>query len=172
MTNIDEEIWKDIVGYNGLYKISNYGRVMSLYNDGRILKPNSSGPYFHVNLFLSGNQKTQRIHRLVAIHFLRKPISKLKILVNHKDCNKINNHHSNLEWCSPEGNCKHAKKHGRTKVPFTRGEKNGRSILTEQKVLLIREYCKTHNGVQAAIEFGVSKNTIFDIKAKRTWSHI
>lgn len=109
-----EEIWKDIIGYEGLYQISSLGRVRSLDKTiitkhghkrtfkGQIIKPNISAGYYSVNLHHKGKAKTIRIHRLLAIAFLEgyKP----GLVVNHKDENPLNNDLSNLEWCTQKYN--------------------------------------------------------------------
>lgn len=95
-----EEQWKDIFGYEGLYQISNYGRVKSLkYGKEEILKPiKDKKGYLHVHLRKDGMEKHHRIHRLVANAFI--PNEDLfKTDINHKDENKENNVWSNLEWC-------------------------------------------------------------------------
>ena len=101
------EIWKDIEGYEGLYQISNLGRVKSLnYNKRgfeRILK-NKTGSrgYFNVNLSKDGKSKNINVHRIVATHFIPNPDNLPQ--VNHKDENKQNNCVENLEWCTAEYN--------------------------------------------------------------------
>lgn len=109
------EIWKDIEDYEGLYQISNYGRVKSLdYNHtGRVkeLAPRANrGGYLYINLYNKGIRKTHVIHRLVARAFIDNPND--YPVVNHKDCNKQNNHASNLEWCTISQNTKHAYDNG------------------------------------------------------------
>ena len=98
------EEWKDIKGYEGLYKVSSYGRVVSL-NYHRLGIPklltqhkNHRG-YLYVDLWKGNKGKKYLVHRLVAQAFL----SNLNNLteVNHKDENKENNRIENLEWCSP-----------------------------------------------------------------------
>ncbi len=108
-----EELWKDIEGYEGLYQISNMGRVKSLarpckgfgfkFTVDRILsqKCNSNG-YKEILLSKEGKHKTVSVHRLVAIAFLPNP-DKLP-MVNHKDENKSNNCIDNLEWCTAKYN--------------------------------------------------------------------
>lgn len=105
------EIWKDIVGFEGYYQISNYGRLKSFkkIKSGRILSNvNNLGWYFNVVLRKKGikTMKSVKIHRLVAEHFIPNPDGKKYI--NHKDGNKQNNHVSNLEWCTQAENVKHA----------------------------------------------------------------
>ena len=96
------EEWKDIKGYEGLYQISNKGRVKSLYNKSKILRPGKRKGYFFVWLYKNKKRKQYSIHRLVAEHFLLNP-DNLPV-VNHKDENKLNNNVENLEWCTVEYN--------------------------------------------------------------------
>ena len=97
------EIWKDIEGYEGLYKVSNLGRVKSLnYRHTckeEILSPHKAGDtgkYLKVGLWKNGNYEQMLIHRLVAIAFIPNPKNKPE--VDHIDGNKHNNRVSNLRW--------------------------------------------------------------------------
>ena len=99
----DNEIWKDIKGYEGLYQVSNLGRIRSFHEyKGTNYRIVSLGKgkigYLTVCLHLKGKRKTFNVHRLVAETFIKKPIG--KDFVNHKDENKQNNKVSNLEWCT------------------------------------------------------------------------
>ena len=102
-----KEEWKDIKGYEGLYQVSNLGRVKSLGNNKskkeKILdpKPNMYG-YKEVRLSKEGKRKPYKVHRLVAIYFIPNPNNYKE--VNHKDEDKTNNHVSNLEWCDRKYN--------------------------------------------------------------------
>lgn len=104
------EIWKDIKGYEGLYQISNYGRVKSLPRMMKnrkceeIIKAPSVLPkgYLKVSLCKNGKIKYFFIHRLVAEAFIPNPNN--FPCVNHKDCNPRNNEVSNLEWISYKEN--------------------------------------------------------------------
>ena len=99
------EIWKDIRGYEGLYQVSNWGRVRSLkFGKIRILKAsirNNDGRYV-INLRKDGKTKMYRIHRLVAEAFIPNPLNLPQI--NHKDENPGNNIVDNLEWCDAKYN--------------------------------------------------------------------
>ena len=130
------EIWKDIKGYEGLYQVSNLGRVKSLSryifasngirkSKERILKQakaRSGGKgkrehksvYYVVGLSKNSKSKTFRTHRLVAETFLQKIEGKSQ--VNHKDLNKLNNKLSNLEWCSHKENIDHSRKNRKIKT--------------------------------------------------------
>lgn len=116
-----EEIWKDIQGYEGLYQVSNLGRVKRNYREnidskGRkrifnesIIKPNiDKGGYFYVNLYKNGKKEIQKNHRLVCNTFIANPENKPQ--VNHIDGNKENNNVNNLEWVTIQENIQHAYK--------------------------------------------------------------
>ena len=97
-----EKIWKPIIGYENLYKINNYGEVLSLRSN-KILKPNNNGiGYFIIQLCKNGKRKNYLIHRLVAEHFLDNPNNLTE--VNNKDEDKSNNFVNNLEWCKHKYN--------------------------------------------------------------------
>lgn len=120
---MEQEIWKDIKGYEGLYKISNLGNVMSLHygrtNQPNLLKPQDDHKrgYLKVGFHKNGEYKTFSVHRLVAETFIldktnfksmpdedRSLIDLNDLVVNHKDEIKTNNNVENLEWCSEKYN--------------------------------------------------------------------
>ena len=104
------EEWKDIEGYNGLYQISNLGKIKSFRksskcksNNGYIINPGvDNNGYLVCVLNNNGNRKTYKIHRLVALAFIPNPNNYSD--VNHKDENKSNNRIDNLEWMSHKNN--------------------------------------------------------------------
>lgn len=108
------EVWRDVVGYEGLYQVSDQGRVKSLERTDslgrtvkeRILKPGMDrGGYLLVVLCAGGKSKTLNVHRLVCQAFHENPEN--KPCVNHIDENKTNNAASNLEWSTYEENNNH-----------------------------------------------------------------
>lgn len=117
------EIWKDIVGYNSVYQISNFGNVKSInyHRSGKekIIKPlKRKDGYLKVILYNNGKTKSYFIHRLVAQAFLNNPNN--YEYVNHKDENKENNHIDNLEFCSAQYNNTYKK--------YNRGKRNKSKI--------------------------------------------
>ena len=134
--DIEGEIWKDMPDYEGLYQISNKGRVKSVQrviNEGtkfsyiskeKILKTAiSKDGYIYAYLCKNGKMKSKAIHRLVAIAFI--PNDGLLSDVNHKDENKLNNSVENLEWCSKEYNTKYGTRTERTSKPILQYTKDG-----------------------------------------------
>ena len=106
------EIWKDCKGYEGLYQVSNLGRVWSVRKQ-KYLNPwlDSSG-YWTVELrALNGKRKSEKVHRLVALAFIENPNNLPQ--VNHKDENKQNNSVENLEWCDAKYNCNYGTRNSR-----------------------------------------------------------
>ena len=91
------EIWRDITGYEGLYKISSLGRVMSVKRN-KILKPGNTGKYLIVVLCKNGVRNTHLVHRLVAFEFCIKQPGQCE--VNHLNEIKTDYRAENLEWCT------------------------------------------------------------------------
>ena len=106
------EEWRDVVGYEGLYQVSNLGRVRSLLkNEPRILKSIvQKNGYCAVSLRRDGKGTRFYVHRIVASAFYPNPDG--FPVVNHIDGNKRNNNASNLEWCSYSHNARHAEDTG------------------------------------------------------------
>ena len=99
-----KEIWKDVKDYEGLYQVSNLGRIK---RKSKIIKNGiDTKGYCYVNLSKNGIVKNVRVHRIVAISFI--PNIENKKEINHIDGNKQNNCVSNLEWATHKENIKHA----------------------------------------------------------------
>ena len=110
MENLSNEIWKDIIGYEGLYQVSSLGRINSLKTK-RILKPVKTS-FGHTKIKLSKDKKVRTflIHRIVAECFLEHING--KEIVNHINSIQYDNRVENLEWCTVQENVHHAIKHG------------------------------------------------------------
>ena len=129
------EKWKNI-HFKSRYDVSNYGRIRNNLT-GRILKASYNQGYTVVNLY--PKKQRFRIHFLVLSIF--KPTNK-KLIINHKDGNKLNNNLSNLEWCTYSHNMFHAYKNNLIKPK--KFENNGRAILNRKDVKEIRKLYKTN----------------------------
>ena len=153
-----EEIWKDIEGYEGLYQISNLGKVKSIrFNKERLLKYDKSTSYLRIKLCKDGIETNYLIHRLVAKAFIPNPDNKPQ--VNHIDGIKTNNSVDNLEWCTASENQTHALK---TKLIKTK--------LTEEQVLEIIASNLTQK--ELANKYSIKQPTISRIKNNKRWSHL
>lgn len=107
-----KEVWKDIKGYEGIYQVSNLGRVKRIgvyknqfkeWGSNRILKyATDKEGYLQVALSSNGKSHTFKVHRLVSIAFIPNPKNLPQI--NHKNEIKSDNRVDNLEWCSPSYN--------------------------------------------------------------------
>jgi hypothetical protein len=167
------EQWKNIIGYEGIYSISNLGRVKSANYNGtntqRIMKSRvGMVGYVIINFHKNLKRKTKTIHRLLAIHFIPNPENKKE--VNHIDGDKSNCNIENLEWCTRSENKIHAHKLGLEKA--RKGVSSNFSKLTEVQVLEIRKVNKSMFQKDIAKMYNVSRATITMILNRRTWSHI
>lgn len=144
-----EEVWKDVAGYEGIYQISNMGRVYSLPRKekqrcqyggyierpwgGKLIKPHDNGNgYLYVTLRKNGVRKNFYIHRLVATAFVDNPNG--DDYVNHIDYNIRNNMHTNLEWCTQRENILHS-------VPNMRKPHNNKLPSTGERYICLKNGC-------------------------------
>lgn len=168
------EIWKDVLGYEGKYQVSNIGRVKSI---PRIRKGNRNAVwitkekilsfsqhncgYRHVTLFMNGQRTTIFIHILVASAFHCNPDNKPQ--VNHINGIKSDNRVENVEWSTSSENGKHAYRMGLQKA--RKGVNNEQCKLTFEQVGMIREEYASGSATQKdiALKYGVSDSRICNI---------
>ena len=164
-----KEIWADIDGYNGKYRVSTLGNVKSLHGKGRLLKPYRGKYYWTVRIIKDGKYKTHRIHRLVALAFIHNPENKPNI--NHINFDRDDNQADNLEWCTQGENIWHTVRHGRNNP--TIGETHPCAKLKESDVLKIRKMIKFGMPKRKVARiYNVSNVTIIGICNGRLWKHI
>lgn len=160
------EIWKDVVGYEGLYKVSDNGNVMSLHynhkNEPHLLKQScGSSGYLHLQIYKGKKCKTVYVHQLVAEAFIPNPHNKQEI--NHINGNKLDNRLSNLEWATTSENQKHAIRNGLRKPSPNSGRfgKNNPLSKTFCQYDLNGNFIREWTGItQTAKEFGVSNTSL------------
>lgn len=160
------EIWVVVPNTDGLYEVSTLGRVRSMHNGGKVLKPYMTGkqpPYPTVQI----DGKNKKVHRLVAEAFIPNPDNLPQ--VNHLDGDKANNCVTNLEWSTNRDNVNHAFASGLAPC----GESRSNAKLTAEQVREIRaSYKPKTRGCGAkslAKKYGVSDVTIRKILSGKKW---
>jgi len=184
LKNLPQEIWEPIIGYEGIYEISSYGRMKCVYtHDIRrqkrkmfIKKTGQAKPrnkkdkredmYVIAYLHKNGNNKSCGIHRLVAINFI--PNSENKPEVNHKNGVKWDNRVDNLEWVTSPENIKHAVENGLTNSPY--GEDSGMAVLSNSQVIDI--FNSKQSVSYLSNKYNVHDTTVRYIKNGTNWSNI
>jgi len=171
-----EEIWKDVIGLEGLYMVSNLGRIKSLerkvnsHGWFRIKKESIRIPQNHNCGYKSisfGKRGQSLIHRLVAIAFLENP--KNLEFVNHKNGIKTDNRIENLEWVTRQENEDHA---FRTGLKKSYGEFGNSSKLKNWQVFHIKYCARNTDSKQLGLIHGVHRATIQRIWNGKIWIHI
>jgi hypothetical protein len=171
----DGELWKDVVGYEDRFLISNYGRVLSKKTKKILSLGTHKTGYKVLSTKIGGRNgfyKCIKVHRLVAEAFLDNPDNLPQ--VNHIDGIKTNNCLDNLEWISNQGNIQHALKIGLIRP--RKGEELTNAELTDEDVRFIRKhYTPRHPqyGRNAlARRFGVAGSTITRVHQGNAWRHV
>ena len=173
--DLPHEVWRDVVGYEGLYHVSNFGRVKSLHNGKTIIrKPALSNGYLKVSLCKDGSIRTHKIHTLVARAFIPNPED--KPFVNHIDADKTNNCVENLEWTTQTENMQHASKMGLLKHRGLKGSENPSAKFSEDDIRYIRQNCiigYSKRGVRAfAKKYCVHSKTISRIVRGKHYAEV
>ena len=181
-----KEIWKDIKDYEGLYMVSNWGRVKSMnYSHSgkeKILKTGTyKSGYLYVVLYKNNKRKHFSIHRLVAEAFLEIPedikqyIGTVYLQVNHKDENKQNNNVENLEFCDIKYNSNFGTRNERIAAKNTNGKLSKPVLQYDLEGNFIKEWRSTrecerngfsHGAVSACCQGELKKYKDFIFKYK------
>ena len=182
---MEEEVWKDIPKYEGLYQISSFGRVKRLegYVDRKqhncsftirqpiketILKVISSTQYGYamVNLCQKGLCLPSYVHHLVAESFLGpKPIIEGPIQIRHMDGNPMNPNSRNLKYGTPIENSADRYLHGTD----ARGENNPGAVLTEEKVIEVKKLLKSQTIKSVSDSLNINYSTVRSISQGKRW---
>lgn len=193
---VNEE-WRDVKGYEGLYQVSNFGRVksldyyqknpqkkstkLSLFKEKVLKQCHDKDGYCYISLAKKEKAKTARVNRLVAQSFIPNP--KNLPCTNHIDNDRTNNSIGNLEWVTVAENNKHRMLHGNQ----IRGESVNTNKLTEKEVLEIRELYKNSvdgrkyrnkkvKGIlkqkDLAKKYNITPAQIYSITRRKCWKHI
>lgn len=183
----EEEVWRPVVGYEGLYEVSSIGRIRGLTRvvdvicapgsrtrnytkriRGKILSLNSSreNGYLTISLSKNGQSVEHSVHVLVAAAFLGPRPGNLDVA--HGDGVKFNNRSSNLRYATRKENISDNIRLGKSSI----GELNGRAKLNAEQVKYIR-YCTSRaDEERLCIEFGVKLACLISIRGGRRWKHI
>ena len=159
IVSIDSEVWMPVVGYEGLYEISNLGRVHSVARfkaRTKILSLNINAKYYAVGLRKNNKYKIHKVHRLVALAFIHNPDNLPQ--VNHKDENKLNNCVDNLEWCARQYNINYGsrnKKQAETLMKSSCNDKPVARIDSDGHILEV-----FHSGNAAGRKLGINSRSI------------
>ncbi|MEA1064721.1 NUMOD4 domain-containing protein [Erwinia sp. HR93] len=170
------ERWRPVVNFEGLYEVSNFGRVRSVsrwvdfgkgrrLSEGRLLTISIKGAYKNVCLCNNGVELTKTIHRLVAEAF----VAGTGKVVRHLDGNSLNNHADNLAWGSYQDNENDKARHGRT----LKGEKHHNAKLTREDVINIRQmHARGMTQLAIAAALCIGRGAVGCVVRGETWEHI
>ena len=172
---LKSEEWRDVVGLEGYYAISNLGRVKNIATGkkrraGHVLKPSLNGGYPQVMMSRDYHCTTRKIHVLVAAAFLGP--CPLGSEPNHIDRNRANNRVGNLEYLTHRENVQHSIDNFTAAKP--RGERQHLAKLTEAKVRHIRHLVAlgfTYREIQSKF-YAVDITTLHSAATRKTWKHV
>ncbi len=184
-----QEIWKPVVGLEDAYEVSSIGRVRSIDKvitashgvrrryKGQIIKPHLQKyePQGYTRPVVGFSHKGRRtvhlVHRLVAEAFCHKPDG--CNVVNHVDADPMNNHYTNLEWTTHQGNSDHARALGLYDENQCRGSKKYFAKLSESDVReIIRRLCRQEQQKDIAKDYGIAHPIISNINRGVAWKHV
>lgn len=171
---MEQEIWLPVIGKEGLYEVSNMGRVKSL---PRIIKNSNNRSVRerimavvknkgYVVVGLQGNKSNIGVHRLVAAAFIPNPDN--KPFINHKNGVRNDNRVENLEWCTQKENVHHAFETGL--IPT--GEKTKQTTLSNAEVVEIYKKSKNQPHKTLAKEYNTTVSVVNHIAIKANWKRV
>jgi hypothetical protein len=170
-----QEIWKSIVGFEGLYEVSNFGQVRSLDRTlahgrfkGKPLKLRDNSLGYYCVVLCDGKEHNKRVHQLVAEAFIGPRPEGL--VVNHKDSNPKNNCVDNLEYITPQQNAIHAYKAGRIKT--WQGKDHPECKITEKDVIEIRSLRGKLRQADIGKLYGITGARVGQIQRRVAWAHV
>lgn len=153
------EEWRPVNGWP--YEVSSLGRVRNA--SGHIMSPTPNGQgYLQVSMRCAGLRRQAFVHRLVALAFLGPPPSP-DCHADHINNDRARNHRENLRWLSPDEN--------RSLRQLAKGTGHASAKLTEDLVIAIRANREANNRQLAAV-YGVSRETIRDVRLGKVWKHV
>lgn len=150
----------------GGYQVSQDGVVLGKRGEPLSQHDNGRG-YLIVRLIIDGRQTSKGVHRLVAEAFLENPTSLPE--VNHKDCDRYNNHVSNLEWVTHGENIKYSYDSDNRSAT---GENNANCQTTEETVAKICELLSSGKSAACVRDCGFDYNLVRAIKQRKNWKHV
>lgn len=176
---MEEEIWKSVKNYEGLYEVSNFGNIRSIdryvqrsptstFQSLRKAIPrkltfNADG-YYQVRLSKNGKAKSEPVHKLVATTFIPNPDNLPEI--NHIKPPKTNNRVDNLEWCTGKQNKEH--QHSTMNIKYNAG-----NVLTIEQVKSIREERRNDATIQSLVnKYGVVRTSIKNVLSYKTYKDV
>jgi hypothetical protein len=186
MENLENEEWRDVPGYEGLYQVSNLGRVKSLPksgsggHNGKLLRMNCVGKIgkSYLAVILSKNKKTKsfKVHKLVAMAFLNhKPDGTHKLCVDHRDNDKLNNKLENLQLITARENTTKDKKEGTSKYLGVSWKKNANKwkaqIEINRKVIHLGQFLKEEDASKV-YQLALKNIDLFDGDVKKFREYI
>ena len=176
-----DEIWVDVKGYEGLYQVSNHGRVRSMDRlipksvgigyrlmKGKILRSAAyhNPGYPRICLSKSGKVRWVSIHSLVLVCFVGDRPNGMEC--RHLDGDRMNPRLNNLRWGTPSQNQRDREQHG----TGNQGNRNRASKVDEETVVVIKKMSKEKSRGEIAHRLGLSYCIVSDVIAGRTWRHV